>query len=68
MRLLNSTTFDVSEKNYVIEVDGKTYFYKDYYNSKGKVIDSELSDEDGLVTDQELIEHIQNFIDNNEIV
>ena len=68
MKVLHTSFSDVMEKNYVIEVDGKTYFYKDYYNSKGKVIDSELSDEDGLVTDQELIEHIQNFIDNNEIV
>ena len=68
MKVLHTSFSDVTEKNYVIEVDGKMYFYKDYYNSKGKVIDSELSDEDGLVTDQELIEHIQNFIDNNEIV
>ena len=68
MKIKHTSFSDVTEKNYVIEVDGKMYFYKDYYNSKGKVIDSELSDEDGIVTDQELIEHIQNFIDNNEIV
>ena len=67
MKVLHTSFSDVTERNYVIEVDGKTYFYKDYYNNKGKVIDSELSDEDGLVTDQELIEHIQNFIDRFEV-
>ena len=66
MKVLHTSFSDVSERNYVIEVDGKTYFYKDYYNSKGKVIDSELSDEDGPVTNQDLIEHIQNHIDNLE--
>lgn len=66
MKVIHTTFSNVTEKNYVIEVDGKTYFYKDYYNSKGKVIDSELSDEVGLITNQDLIEHIQNHIDNLE--
>lgn len=58
---------NVSIKSYTIEKDGKTYIYKDYLDSKGKVIDSELRDAFGFsVFDPTLLEGIQNMVDSYE--
>jgi hypothetical protein len=54
-------------KEYLVEVNGIRYRYLDHYNEKNKVIDSELYNELGdVITDNELISEIQNFIDSNE--
>ena len=58
---------NVSIKCYTIEKDGKTYVYKDYLDSKGKVVDSELRDAFGFsVFDETLLEGIQNMVDSYE--
>ena len=68
MRISEHLITETTIKEYVVEVDGKFYHYKDYYNSKGKVIDSELSDGEGnLIRDDELIERIQKYIDEEEL-
>lgn len=57
---------------YTLLVDGKKVIYKEYINQKGKVIDSELRDENGYeITDDSapgnnvaaLLEEVQDVVD-----
>ena len=49
--------------HYHLEIEGVKYYYKEYLDDRGKLIDSELSDEWGTsVRDEELLNEIANRI------
>ena len=49
--------------HYQLEIEGVKYYYKEYLDDRGKLIDSELSDEWGTsVKDEELLNEIANRI------
>jgi hypothetical protein len=49
--------------SFEVVVEEKKYYYKEYLDDRGKLIDSELCDEDGnLIDDEELSEYISNQI------
>jgi hypothetical protein len=49
--------------HYQLEIEGVKYYYKEYLDDRGKLIDSELSDEWGTsVRDEELLNEIANRI------
>lgn len=67
MKIQKVSDTQTTIKEYVVKLNRKTYTYRDYYNEKGKVIDSELTNsKNELVTDYDLIEKIQEMIDESE--
>ena len=58
-----------TEHSYILEdKDGKEIYYKEFTNSKGKVIDSTAYDCYGEVNyDDELIQQIEELVDNSSM-
>ncbi|CAB5226486.1 hypothetical protein UFOVP760_260 [uncultured Caudovirales phage] len=69
MKIKNIEDQKVTLRHYTIEYTGPnfkhgTYIYVDYYDEKGKVIDSRLQTEEGYaVEDWSFFEEVQEFID-----
>jgi hypothetical protein len=58
------STFTQTVVNYQLEIDDKVFYYKEYLNDSGKVIEDELFNETGVITDEDLIDQVRTFIDN----
>lgn len=67
MQLLNKTESTVTEVVYTIGDDISAFYYKEWLNEKGKVIDSRLVDKDGHeIDDPILYEQVIEFVDDLE--
>lgn len=56
-------------ETYKLEIDGYTYYWLDYVDRKGKVIDWEFRDENGYsisMDKPELADQVMNFLDGLE--
>ncbi len=57
----------VTEVTYTLADDISPFYYKEWLNDSGKVIDSILRDKDGYeIDDPALLEEVQNFVDGLE--
>ena len=65
MKIKNTVDEIIKTRTYTIEhLDHGTLVYVDYYNKKGKVIDSRLQTEEGFAIEvPALFEEVQEFID-----
>lgn len=64
LTLLNRVESTVTEVVYTLQDDVSAFYYKEWLNSKGKVIDSLLQDKDGCqIDDPDLLEEVHEFID-----
>ena len=64
MKLVSKLTQTIND--YQLKINGTEYYYKEYLDDSGKVIDDELSDRDSLVIeDDNLIEQVREFVDGN---
>lgn len=64
MEITNS--YRVSIATYDIKDGDKSYTYKEYYSGR-KVIDEEITDEDGdIIFDDELLEKFRALVEGNE--
>jgi len=67
MELLSRTEFVVTEVTYTLQDEISVFYYKEWINAEGKVIDSVLRDKDGYqIDDSDLLERVYNFIDSQE--
>jgi len=62
MKIISTLTQTVV--NYQLEIDDKVFYYKEYLDDRGKVIEDELFNETGVITDEDLIDQVRTFIDN----
>jgi hypothetical protein len=62
MKIISTLTQTVV--NYQLEIDDKVFYYKEYLDDSGKVIEDELFNETGVITDEDLIDQVRTFIDN----
>lgn len=63
MQILSTLTQTVV--NYQLDIDSKVYYYKEYLDDGGKVIEDELFDDEGTINDEDLIDQVRTFISNN---
>jgi len=67
MELLKKEEVNVIENTYTLQDETSVFYYKEFLNSKGKVIDAFLRDKDGFeIDDPILLEEVEKFIDNNQ--
>jgi hypothetical protein len=67
MELLKKEEVNVIENTYTIQDETSVFYYKEFINSKGKVVDSFLRDKDGFEIDNPiLLEEVEEFIDGLE--
>jgi hypothetical protein len=67
MELLKKEEVNVIENTYTIQDETSVFYYKEFLNSKGKVVDSFLRDKDGFeIDDPILLEEVGEFIDGLE--
>jgi hypothetical protein len=67
MELLKKEEVNVIENTYTIQDETSVFYYKEFLNSKGKVVDSLLRDKDGFeINDPILLEEVEEFIDGLE--
>lgn len=67
MELLNKTVSTVTEVTYALQDETSAFYYKEFLNEKGKVIDSLLRDKDGFeIDDPALLEKVEEFVDGME--
>jgi hypothetical protein len=67
MELLKKEEVNVIENTYTIQDETSVFYYKEFINSKGKVVDSLLRDKDGFEIDNPiLLEEVEEFIDGLE--
>jgi hypothetical protein len=67
MELLKKEEVNVIENTYTIQDETSVFYYKEFINSKGKVVDSFLRDKDGFeIDDPILLEEVEEFIDGLE--
>jgi hypothetical protein len=67
MELLKKEEVNVIENTYTIQDETSVFYYKEFLNSKGKVVDSFLRDKDGFeIDDPILLEEVEGFIDGLE--
>jgi len=62
MKIISTLTQTVV--NYQLEIDDKVFYYKEYLDDSGKVIEDELFNDTGVITDEDLIDQVRTFIDN----
>jgi len=49
--------------SYELLIEGKKYYYKEYLDERGKLLDQELSDDDNnTIYDRELMNYIEEII------
>ena len=64
MKFISKSESTITKVMYIIEIGKNTYYYTEWQNEGGKVIDSEIRDEDGGMSyDWELLESIQEYLD-----
>lgn len=64
MRIKIISELTTTVNHYQLEIGPRTYYYKEYLNESGKVIDEELMDEEGTVhTNEGLLQHIHEAVD-----
>ena len=67
MELLKKEEVNVIENTYTLQDETSIFYYKEFLNSKGKVVDSFLRDKDGFeIDDPILLEEVEEFIDGLE--
>ena len=67
MELLNKTESTVTEVTYTLQDKTSVFYYKEWLNDSGKVIDCLMRDKDGSEIDDPLLfEEVQEFIDSQE--
>ena len=67
MELLKKEEVNVIEKTYTLQDGTSVFYYKEFINSKGKVVDAFLRDKDGFeIDDPILLEEVEEFVDNNQ--
>ena len=67
MELLNKTESIVTEVTYILQDKTSVFYYKEWLNDSGKVIDCLMRDKDGSEIDDPLLfEEVQEFIDSQE--
>jgi hypothetical protein len=67
MELLKKEEVNVIENTYTLQDETSVFYYKEFLNSKGKVVDSFLRDKDGFeIDDPILLEEVGEFIDGLE--
>jgi len=67
MELLKKEEVYVIENTYTLQDETSVFYYKEFLNSKGKVVDAFLRDKDGFeIDDPILLEEVEKFIDNNQ--
>ena len=67
MELLNKTESTVTEVTYTLQDKTSVFYYKEWLNDSGKVIDCLMRDKDGSeINDPLLFEEGQEFIDSQE--
>jgi|688.fasta_scaffold175566_5 hypothetical protein len=69
MELLKKEEVNVIENTYTLQDKTSVFYYKEFINSKGKVVDSFLRDKDGFeIDDPSLLENVQEFIDSLDLI
>ena len=69
MELLRKEEVNVIENTYTLQDETSVFYYKEFINSKGQVVDSFLSDKDGFeIDDPSLLENVQEFIDSLDLI
>ena len=69
MELLKKEEVNVIENTYTLQDETSVFYYKEFINSKGKVVDSFLRDKDGFeIDDPSLLENVQEFIDSLDLI
>jgi hypothetical protein len=64
MKLLSKTESTVTEVTYTLEDETSVFYYKEWLNDSGRVIDCLIRDKDGYeIDDSLLLEQVQEFID-----
>ena len=64
LNLLQKQESTVTEVIYTLQDDTGSFFYKEWLNESGKVIDSLMRDKDGYqIDDPALLEQVQEFLD-----
>ena len=64
MELLNKIESAVTEVTYTLQDETSSFIYKEWMDSRGKVIDCLMRDNDGFdIDDPALLEKVQEFID-----
>ena len=67
MELLKKEEVNVIENTYTLQDGTSVFYYKEFINSKGKVVDAFLRDKDGFeIDDSILLEEVEEFVDNNQ--
>ena len=67
MELLKKEEVSVIENTYTLQDGTSVFYYKEFINSKGKVVDAFLRDKDGFeIDDPILLEEVEEFVDNNQ--
>ena len=67
MELLKKEEVNVIENTYTLQDETSVFYYKEFLNSKGKVVDSFLRDKDGFEIDDPILqEEVEEFIDGLE--
>ena len=67
MELLRKEEVNVIENTYTLQDETSVFYYKEFINSKGKVVDAFLRDKDGFeIDDPILLEEVEEFVDNNQ--
>lgn len=66
LQLINHVESTVTEVVFTFQDDLSPFYYKEWRNDSGKVIDSRLEDKDGKqMDDMELLEEVQKYVDDN---
>jgi hypothetical protein len=64
MKLLSKAESTVTEVTYTLQNETSVFYYKEWLNDSGRVIDCLMRDEDGYeIDDSLLLEQVQEFID-----
>lgn len=64
MRIKIISELTTTVNHYQLEIGPRAYYYREYLNESGKVIDEELIDEEGTVhTNEGLLQHIHEAVD-----
>lgn len=67
MELLSKVETKVTEVVYTIQDDVSAFYYKEWIDDRGKVIDAQLVDKDGYqIDDPVLMECVEVFVDQLE--
>ena len=69
MELLKKEEVNVIENTYTLQDGTSVFYYKEFINSKGKVVDAFLRDKDGFeIDDPILLEEVGEFIDSLDLI